>query len=164
MMYSFLSRSVPHKKYACSTSHTVNYSRTHLWKTAHPNGNIYQYVVSQNRWSLLTSSITLKYRSFCQECVTFSRETVCHCSGLSRQVSLYHIVTLTCFLAQCSHLPCLGSLLQLPIPLRCGSCPAAPRVARETSDPLLPPAVAYPTRANRDCIYSSIMFIFRTIR
>ncbi len=51
----------------------------------HPIGN--KNVVSQHRLPLVTGSVVLKCRSFCQEC-GLSRQVVSHGSGLSRQVSL----------------------------------------------------------------------------
>ncbi len=50
-----------------------------------PNGH--KNVVSQDRWSLVTGSITLKYRT-CPEYLVFQGRWS-HYSGLSRQVSLY---------------------------------------------------------------------------
>ncbi len=51
----------------------------------HPIGH--ENVVSQDRY-LVTGSITLKYRTFCQEYLVF-QDMWSHGSGLSRQVSLY---------------------------------------------------------------------------
>ena len=47
-------------------------------------------MVSQDRWSLVTGSITLKCGTFCQEYLAFKdTQVVFHGSGLSREVLLY---------------------------------------------------------------------------
>ncbi len=48
----------------------------------HPTGH--NKVVCQDRWSLVTGSVILKCRSFCQKSVVFQRQVVSHGSGLSR--------------------------------------------------------------------------------
>ena len=57
----------------------IVYTVEHILKD-HPIGH--KYLVSQDRWSLVTGSVTPKCGTRCQECVVF------HGSGLSRQVSL----------------------------------------------------------------------------
>ncbi len=49
----------------------------------------HQNMVSQDRWSLVTGLITLKYRTFCQT-VVLLQDRWSHGSSLSRQVSLFH--------------------------------------------------------------------------
>ncbi len=54
-------------------------------------------MVSQDRWSLVTGTITLKWMIFCQGYVVF-QDRWSQSSGLSRQVSLYCLLILMLFI------------------------------------------------------------------
>ena len=63
----------------------------------HPIGR--KNVVCQDKWSLVTGSVILKCRSFCQKMCGLLRQVIPHASGLSRQVSLSPFFTLACVLS-----------------------------------------------------------------